>query len=105
MTDPITCPECQGRRGTRFSGGLFLQCHFCQGRGWVGGQHEPAERGDHPPPIRPPAWQHPALQDTELCGYCLGAGEIIQLGGGEERATSLGAAPCPRGCKKPEQTQ
>ncbi|MEU8322406.1 hypothetical protein AB0C33_28960 [Nonomuraea sp. NPDC048881] len=28
MTDPITCPECQGRRGVQL-GELFLSCTFC----------------------------------------------------------------------------
>ncbi|MCG5213322.1 hypothetical protein [Streptosporangium sp. KLBMP 9127] len=100
MTDPITCPECDGRKGDRL-GELFLACRFCGGLGWVGGEHEPAERRLRPPPEPPPAWRHPALAGTGLCGYCLGSGQVIALGGGEQQATSITMAPCPAACTTP----
>lgn len=92
MTDPITCPECDGQRGQQL-GSLFLACLFCHGRGWVGGEHEPAE--ERPPPPRTPAWGHPAAAASGLCGHCLGARTVLRLGGGESRATAVRTAPCP----------
>jgi hypothetical protein len=53
-TDPITCPECDGDGGQRL-GRLRIACTFCGGLGWVGGEHEPAERGEGDPPKRPAA--------------------------------------------------
>lgn len=93
MTDPITCPECGGRRGQQL-GALFLACPFCHGRGWVGGEHEPAEPPP-PPSHRPPAWAHRSLAGTGICGHCLGAGRVLLLGGGETPRVAGRTAPCP----------
>jgi RecJ-like exonuclease len=94
MTDPITCPECQGAKGQRI-GGLFLACQFCRGRGIVGGEHEPAE--PPPPPASPsPAWEHrvwldPHVAATLPCRYCLGSGEVSQV---NQQARTLVSGPC-----------
>ncbi|MGN9783071.1 hypothetical protein ACTMTF_16685 [Nonomuraea sp. ZG12] len=94
MSDPITCPECEGRRGQRL-GRMFLTCRFCQGRGWVGGAHEPAERDQNPPPVQPPAWEHKAWADPVVaaalpCRYCLGARSVAHVD--EDSGTLLMAA-------------
>ncbi|MDF5758774.1 hypothetical protein [Spongiactinospora sp. TRM90649] len=99
MTDPITCPECEGKKGHRV-GELFLACRFCCGRGWVGGEHEPAERDHRPPPEPPPAWEHkvwcdPAVSAAIPCRYCLGSGKVINLGSGVQRGNVLTMADCP----------
>ncbi|MCK2216773.1 hypothetical protein MF672_023655 [Actinomadura sp. ATCC 31491] len=97
MTDPITCPECQGRRGRRF-GPLFLACPFCGGTGRVGGADEPAERGCEPPPEGPPpAWQHKVWQDPWTaaalgCRLCLGSRRLSHV---DREAGRLVTMPCP----------
>lgn len=95
MTDPITCPECGGRRGQLY-GGLFLACQFCGGRGWVGGSNEPAERGDRPPPPPPPAWQHQVWQDPHIasaisCRVCFGSKQVAHV---DEESGVLRTSPC-----------
>lgn len=83
MTDPITCPECGGRRGEQV-GAAFLACQFCHGRGWVGGEHEPAEQGQEPPDGPPPVWDDPRWRDPAIasafsCRRCLGAGKVTSV--------------------------
>lgn len=96
MTDPITCPECHGRRG-QLLGSMFLACQFCGGRGWVGGDNEPAERGDEPPPDGPPpAWQHKVWSDPWIagaisCRYCLGSQTVTHV---DEEKRTLVTVPC-----------
>ncbi|MDP9868749.1 MULTISPECIES: hypothetical protein [Streptosporangium] len=95
MTDPITCPECEGSKGQRL-GRLFLACRFCGGLGWVGGHNEPAERGEAEPPERPAAWEHriwsdPAVAAALGCRYCLDSGTVAHL---DEAARTLVTAPC-----------
>jgi hypothetical protein len=95
MTDPITCPECQGAKGERI-GSLFLACRFCGGLGWVGGEHEPAERDQAPPPPPPPAWEHKVWSDPSVaaalpCRYCLGARTVMHDPGNGQMVT----VPCP----------
>ncbi|MEV8638816.1 hypothetical protein AB0395_44890 [Streptosporangium sp. NPDC051023] len=97
MTDPITCPECEGRKGQRL-GELFLACRFCGGLGWVGGRNEPAERGECPPPAGPPpvwehrVWQEPAVAAALLCRYCLGSRQVTTM---NEEARTMTMAACP----------
>lgn len=95
MTDPITCPECDGGGGQRL-GRLRIACTFCGGLGWVGGEHEPAERGEGEPPPRPPAWEHriwsePAVAAALACRYCLDSGTVAHL---NETARTLVTVPC-----------
>jgi RecJ-like exonuclease len=96
MTDRITCPECDGR-GEDSIGPLRMQCEFCQGRGWVGGEFEPADGGcqrtdgyrnpeegeDYDPDIHgplPAVGEHPAVSELGVCPTCLGMGKVINLG-------------------------
>ena len=95
MTDPITCPECEGRKGRRY-GKLFLACTFCCGRGWVGGEHEPAEPPSEPPEGPPPAWRHrvwsdPYVASTLDCRLCLGFRQVLHLD--QEQGTMV-VVPC-----------
>ncbi|GAA3531430.1 hypothetical protein GCM10022419_008160 [Nonomuraea rosea] len=95
MTDPITCPECQGDRG-KLLGGLFLACQFCGGLGWVGGDNEPAEREAKPPPPPPTASNHPVWSDPWIaaafgCRLCLGARKLTHV---DEEAGTLITVPC-----------
>lgn len=95
MTDPITCPECQGRKGQQV-GGLFLACQFCGGLGWVGGENEPAERCEKPPPPVAPAWQHKVWSDPWIasalpCRLCLGSKQVTHI---DEAAGTLVSVPC-----------
>ncbi|MCF6475452.1 hypothetical protein FAF44_44925 [Nonomuraea sp. MG754425] len=95
MSDPVTCPECDGLRGQRI-GPLFLTCRFCGGHGTVGGPDEPAERGDRPPPPPPAAWKHkvwsdPWISATIGCRVCLGSREVAHV---DEEAGTLVLLPC-----------
>lgn len=95
MTDPITCPECEGRRCQQF-GPLSLACRFCAGRGWVGGDHEPAQPAERPPPPPPTATNHKVWSDPWTsaaigCRFCLGARVVTHL---DETNRTLGTAPC-----------
>ncbi|GLV50777.1 hypothetical protein TBS_13490 [Thermobispora bispora] len=95
MTDPITCPECQGAKGQRI-GPLFLACPFCHGRGWVGGAHEPAEPPP-PPVVPPPVWEHRVWRDPVIaaalsCRYCLGSGEVAHV---DDAARAVVTVACP----------
>ncbi|MFC9973563.1 hypothetical protein ACFVH6_21980 [Spirillospora sp. NPDC127200] len=88
MSDPIICPECEGKCYQPI-GTLRLRCGFCQGRGFVGGDHEPAETGprynaqgwkipeegeEYDPEIHGPlpgVRDHAIVRDTGVCGTCL----------------------------------
>jgi len=96
MTDPITCPECEGRKGEHFAG-LFLACRFCGGLGWVGADNEPAEGCQKPPPPQPTAsnhkvWSDPWMSSVFPCRMCLGSREVAHVDGGSGRLVTL---PCP----------
>lgn len=97
MSDPITCPECEGVGGQRL-GRLRIACRFCHGRGWVGAEHEPAE--PPPPPAEPPpAWEHRIWSDSAAflgCRYCLGSKMVAHL---DESTRTLVMVPC--GCRAP----
>jgi RecJ-like exonuclease len=113
VTDPITCPECEGRGETSI-GPLRLLCRFCQGRGQVGGEFEPAEGGhqrtdgyrlpedgeEYDPDVHgplPAVWEHPAVEGVP-CSRCLGSGTVINLGGDmlrEQVHGRLVETPCP----------
>ncbi|MCO6010543.1 hypothetical protein NE236_36855 [Actinoallomurus purpureus] len=114
MTDPITCPECDGRGETTL-GPVRLRCQFCQGRGRVGGDYEPAEGGhqrtdgyrqpegdeEYDPKVHgplPAAWEHPAVKGMPGCPQCFGTGKVINLGadmvGGDVHG-KLVELPCP----------
>ena len=94
MSDPITCPECDGESGQRL-GRLRIACRFCHGRGWGGAEHEPAE--PPPPPAEPPpAWEHRIWSGSAAvaalgCRYCLGSKTVAHL---EESTRTLVMAPC-----------
>ncbi|MEU5861203.1 MULTISPECIES: hypothetical protein [unclassified Nonomuraea] len=93
MTDPITCPECEGTRGILL-GDLFLTCTFCGGLGRVGGADEPAERGGRPPGGPPPAWEHRVWSDPWIaeqlgCRFCLGSKTVTHI-----KAGMLVTLPC-----------
>ncbi|MFF0249912.1 hypothetical protein [Streptosporangium sandarakinum] len=94
MSDPITCPECEGAGGRRL-GRLRIACPFCQGRGWVGGEHEPAEPA--PAPAGPPPagehriWSDPAAAAALGCRLCLGAKAVAHL---DETTRTLVMVPC-----------
>lgn len=104
MTDPITCPECDGRKEQRI-GALRLRCPFCHGRGQVGGDFEPAEGGHvrsdefrqpvegetYDPEIHgplPAVGAHPAVLATGRCGQCLGFGTVVV-------GPQMASQPCP----------
>ncbi len=77
-------------------GSLHLACRFCGGRGWVGEDNEPAERGQEcePPPL-PAVWEHkvwsdPSVAATLACRYCLGSRRVVHVADGRMTAT-----PCP----------
>lgn len=94
VTDPITCPECDGV-GYESLDALRLACRFCGGRGWVGGEYEPAEVSENPPASGPPpAWEHRVWHDRVTsgidCRFCLDAGRVAHVNGGV-----LVSAPCP----------
>ncbi|MGI5286661.1 hypothetical protein ACQEVF_25435 [Nonomuraea polychroma] len=96
VTDPITCPECQGHRGERL-GTLFLACQFCGGAGWVGGDNEPAERCEKPPPPPPSAtnhkvWSDPWIASAIGCRFCLGSKKVTHV---DEETRTLVTVPCP----------
>ncbi len=96
MTDPITCPECEGRKGERL-GPLFLRCLFCGGLGWVGGDNEPAEACQKPPPPPPTAsdhkvWLDPYIAAAFPCRMCLGSRQVAHY---NREARLMASAPCP----------
>ncbi|MEV0382392.1 hypothetical protein [Nonomuraea sp. NPDC050643] len=95
VTDPITCPACQGRRGEWFVD-LFLACRFCSGLGWVGGDNEPLERCEKPPPPEPTAsdhkvWSDPLIAAAFPCRLCLGSRQVAHL---DKEAGTLVTVPC-----------
>lgn len=101
VSDRITCPECGGAKGQQL-GDLFLACQFCSGLGWVGGDNEPAERGDQPPPEPPPAWEHKVWLDSWIarrvgCRHCLGSGKVSTI---DDESRTMVSAPCPA-CTSP----
>ena len=92
MTDPIRCPECEGRLGDQI-GALFFACRFCQGRGWVGGEHEP---GADVPRRRVPVWENrmwndPNVAATFTCRFCLDARQVAHI---DEAAGTIVTVPC-----------
>lgn len=106
MSDPITCPECEGR-GEQRIGPLRLQCPLCSGAGQVGGDDGPRynaqgwkipeEGEEYDPEVHGPlpgTADSPAVRDSGLCPVCLGAKVVVAPGTYVE-------APCPR-CSKPE---
>lgn len=92
MTDPITCPECHGKRGTRL-GRLFLACIICGGRGIVGGEDEPGE--PKPPPVwESPRWADPTIAWALPCRYCLGAGQVTSVNHATRTMTTTPCTAC-----------
>jgi RecJ-like exonuclease len=99
MTDRISCPECDGT-GETLVGPVRVACRFCHGRGYVGDDNEPAERGaaeivsDRP---LPPWWQEPGMDAYPDCAMCFGAGRVVNLGGNLTGGvpTVMVEAPCP----------
>ncbi|MGC5010123.1 hypothetical protein ACLQ2R_05105 [Streptosporangium sp. DT93] len=94
MSDPITCPECEGEGGQRL-GRLRIACRFCDGRGWVGAEQEPAEPPP-PPAEQPPAWEHRIWFDSAAaavlgCRYCLGSQTVAHL---DAATRTLVMTPC-----------
>lgn len=104
MSDPITCPDCDGR-GVEKIGPLTLACRFCLGRGQVGGDYEPAEDGStrsdgfreprdgetYDPAVHgplPAVGAHVAVAGSGLCAQCLGAQTIM-------RGPLWRSEPCP----------
>ncbi|KAB8186888.1 hypothetical protein FH608_046205 [Nonomuraea phyllanthi] len=95
MTDPITCPECQGSKG-ELVGPLFLACRFCGGLGWVGGDNEPAEACSKPPPPEPTAtnhrvWSDPVVSAAFPCRLCFGSRKVAHF---DREAGTLVQVPC-----------
>jgi hypothetical protein len=95
VTDPITCPECEGRKGQQY-GPLFLACQFCGGSGSVGGENEPAERGEKPPPPPPTAtghrvWADPLVSAAFPCRLCFGSRKVAHI---DDEAGTLVQVPC-----------
>ncbi|MFB9968478.1 hypothetical protein [Sinosporangium siamense] len=95
MTDPITCPECGGRKQQRL-GTFYFRCRFCKGLGWVGGPNEPAETNHTPPKQAPPVWERsqwrdPMVASTFPCRYCLGAQVVTSV---DEAARTMLTVPC-----------
>lgn len=112
MTDPITCPACDGTGHTTL-GPLNLKCGFCHGAGHVGGDNEPAD----PPRHTPDGWHaprdgeaydpdihgplpgvhtHPAVTASGLCPQCLDTGVIVTIGGMRPGYHAPIESPCPR---------
>ncbi|WP_327587022.1 hypothetical protein OHA25_08425 [Nonomuraea sp. NBC_00507] len=96
MTDPITCPECEGKRGQQL-GPLFLACLFCGGRGWVGADNEPAEACQKPPPPPPTATDHKVWTDPYIaaafpCRMCFGSKQVTHV---DEDSGVLMTSTCP----------
>lgn len=95
VSDEIQCPECEGSGSHALAPSLRVKCGFCLGSGMVGGAHEPAEDPEPPPP--PPAWRQPAIVQSGLCGYCLGAKEVTSLRrDADENPATLVTVPCPK---------
>jgi|SRR3954464_5064971 hypothetical protein len=92
MTNPLTCPECQGTGEDRSIPKYVLKCMCCYGRGVVGDPDDPAAN-PRPALTTPlPAWLHPALEGTGLCGYCVGSGLVAHVNKETRRLTET---PCP----------
>lgn len=106
MTDPITCPECDGDK-VQSIGSLTMNCPFCHGRGTVGGDYEPAEGGhqrtdgyrnpidgeSYDPAVHgplPAVQDHPAVQTLAGCKQCLNTGELVAFVDG-----TIARTPCP----------
>jgi hypothetical protein len=102
MTDPITCPDCNGEGEHRLGPMRFL-CHFCHGTGEVGGENEPAERGEDDGELcTTPAWEQLGADAMPGCTTCFGTGRVIGLGGDVRGGipATLAEAPCPA-CSRP----
>lgn len=96
MSDPLTCPECEGS-GEEHLGPLVLACRFCCGRGEVGGDHEPAEDPPEPEGFGPPVGRSVPVRESGLCATCLGAGVVASLGCDEQgcHPGTVIEVPCP----------
>ncbi|WP_067484863.1 hypothetical protein [Actinomadura hibisca] len=82
MTDKLQCPDCGGE-GEQRIGSLTIACRFCMGRGYVGGDYEPAEDpapGELPRPEDIPVWEEPGMDAFPGCKVCLGAGVVVHVG-------------------------
>jgi hypothetical protein len=95
VSDPITCPQCEGRRWEPF-GPLRIECAFCHGRGVVGGPDDPEENPPQPPDAPPPAWKHKVWRDPFMssafpCRLCFGSRMVIHV---DAEAGTVVQVPC-----------
>ncbi|MDL4774984.1 MULTISPECIES: hypothetical protein [Thermomonosporaceae] len=96
MTDKLECPDCGGE-GEQRIGPLRFACRFCMGRGYVGGDYEPAEDpapGDLSRPEDTPVWDEPVMAGFPGCVTCLGAGMVVHVGD-INRPTKMVESRCP----------
>lgn len=103
MSDPLTCPDCNGAGANCLAPGLTVSCLFCRGQGMVGGEYgEPAEEPSHTEAISIPIWAEPGADEREAafgCPQCLGMGVVMHaddIRGG--KTTKVAESPCPA-CK------
>lgn len=99
LTDRLECPDCAGT-GRQIIGSLRLACRFCGGRGYVGGDHEPAD-DNVVRPMRRPVWHEPAAKTLTVCQMCFGTKKVVNLGGTGEPTGYMIEMPCPA-CGKPD---
>lgn len=106
MTTPDmpTCEKCRGKgrivfTGRRASNWIEVNCRDCYGRGYIAPPPEPIKPD---PDHRPAVGDHPAVAALDLCGQCLGTGEVIGFGADlyTEQPRTILRAPCPR-CRNP----
>lgn len=105
MSDRLQCPDCDGT-GRQVIGSLQLACRFCLGRGYVGGDNEPAEEREAPPmeSVRP-VWEEPAVRILTVCRVCFGARKVVNLGGTGEPTGYMIEMPCPACAKRTNEDQ
>lgn len=97
MSDVMDCPDCDGIGVDQLATGLTVACRFCCGRGWVGGEHEPAEDKPLSDAATIPHWKTAgAEQRAEAfgCRQCLGTGLVVHVGD-IRRPTKLVEVDCP----------
>lgn len=94
MTDPITCPDCDGE-GEHVLGPMRFLCCFCHGTGEVGGDNEPAEREEETE-FDPYIERSPVRESiaTPGCGTCFGTGKVVNVGD-IRRPSRLVESTCP----------